>query len=110
MAIRDHGPWGYLIIWEYRVRAGMEKRFEKVYKSDGDWAQLFSQHQSYMSTELIHNLKAARTYLTLDFWESQAAYEEFRGQHLTEYKALDEKCEEMTEHEREIGRFVRVGG
>lgn len=110
MAIRERGPWGYLIIWEYRVRAGMEKRFEKAYGSDGDWAQLFIQDQSYMGTELIHNLKPARTYVTLDFWVSQAAYDEFREQHLAQYKALDEKCEPMTESEREIGRFVRVAG
>jgi len=108
LAIREHVPWGYLIIWGYRVRAGMEKRFEMVYKSDGDWAHFFSQHQSYMGTELIHDLKSTRSYVTLDFWASQAAYEEFREQHLAEYKALDEKCEPMTESEREIGRFVRV--
>jgi len=110
MAIRERGQWGYLIIWEYRVRAGMEKRFEKVYRSDGDWPRLFSQHESYIGTELIHNLKSARTYVTLDFWLSQAAYDEFQEQHSAEYNALDEKCEPMTESELEIGRFVRVVG
>jgi predicted dithiol-disulfide oxidoreductase (DUF899 family) len=53
-------------------------------------------------------LKAARTYLTLDFWVSQKAYDEFRQKHLAEYKALDQEYEAMTESEREIGTYVRV--
>jgi hypothetical protein len=53
-------------------------------------------------------LKAARTYVTLDFWTSQKAYEAFRKRHLDQYSALDQRCEEMTENEREIGRFLRI--
>jgi hypothetical protein len=105
-------------MWEFQVRTGMEKRFEKVYGSDGDWARFFGQDESYIGTELIHNLKGEeskcgdlkgeRTYVTLDFWTSQKAYDEFRNRHLAKYKALDRKGQEMTESEREIGRFVRV--
>jgi heme-degrading monooxygenase HmoA len=100
-------------MWEFQVRAGMEKRFEKVYGSDGDWARFFRQDDSYVGTELIHDLKGEDlkgepTYVPLDFWTSQRAYDAFRKQHLAKYKALDQKCQEMTESEREIGRFVRV--
>jgi hypothetical protein len=81
-----------------------------VYGSDGDWARLFGQDESYIRTELIHDSKGERTYLTLDFWTSQKAYDLFRKKHLATYQALDQKCGEMTESEREIGRFVRVPG
>jgi heme-degrading monooxygenase HmoA len=102
------GEWGFLIIWEFQVRAGMEKRFEQVYGAEGDWARLFEQDESYIATELIHDLKGSKTYVTLDFWTSQEAYDAFRKRQRTKYKALDEKCEKMTESEREIGRFARV--
>jgi heme-degrading monooxygenase HmoA len=102
------GEWGYLVIWEFRVRAGNEKRFESVYASDGDWARFFRQDGSYIGTELVHGWKRERTYLTLDFWTSQEAYDEFRKRHLAKYNALDRKCEELTENEREIGKFARV--
>jgi hypothetical protein len=97
--------WGYTIIWEFGVRPGMARRFEKMYGAKGDWARLFSQDESYAGTELI---RSGRTYLTLDFWTSQEAYNEFRKEHRVEYSALDGKCEAFTESEREIGRFVRV--
>jgi len=102
--------WGYLIIWEYRVGGGMESRFEQIYGSDGDWAQFFRRDPAYLGTELIRDAKADRSYVTLDLWASHAAYEEFRQRHGAEYEAIDQKCGEMTEQEREVGRFVRVEG
>ena len=105
---RKRGEWGYLIMWEFRVRPGMEKRFEKIYGSDGDWARLFIQDESYFGTDLIHSLNGERTYITLDFWKSRQAYDEFRKRHLAKYEVLDQQCEDLTESEREIGRFVRV--
>lgn len=85
----------------------MEKRFEQVYGAKGDWARFFRQDESYIGTELMHD-KGERTYVTLDFWTSEKAHDEFRKQHLAKYMDLDQKCQEMTESEREIGRFVRV--
>ncbi len=110
--IRSANPkrteWGYLIMWEFQVREGMERRFEKVYGSQGDWALLFAQDESYIGTELIHHFNSARSYATLDFWTSKEAYDKFRKQRLDDYKALDEACEDLTDSEREIGTFVRV--
>jgi heme-degrading monooxygenase HmoA len=94
-------------MWEFQVQEGMEKRFELVYGAKGDWARFFGPDDAYIGTELVHD-KGERTYVTLDFWTSQKAYDEFRKRHLAKYKALDRKCQEMTETEREIGRFVRV--
>ena len=105
---RDDERWGYLIIWEFQVRNGMEQRFEKSYGPKGEWASLFAQDESYIGTDLTHHLNKERSYMTLDFWTSQAAYDEFSKQHRSEYKAIDQKCEELTESEREIGKFVRL--
>jgi hypothetical protein len=104
---RSRAKWGFLVIWQFQVREGMEKPFEKVYGAQGDWVQLFAQHDAYITTELVHQSNTA-CYLTLDFWTSQAAYDAFRKQHRAEYKAIDLRGEGMTEDEREIGKFVRV--
>jgi heme-degrading monooxygenase HmoA len=88
-------------MWEFQVRPGMEKRFEKIYGSDGDWARLFIQDESYIGTDLVHSLNGQRTYITLDFWRSRQAYDKFRKRHLANYKTLDQQCEDLTESERE---------
>ena len=109
MATQEHDQWRYLIIWEFRVRAGMEARFEEAYGPQGDWARLFARHDEFVRTELNRDLKDSRRYVTLDFWTSRKAYENFRQQHASEYAALDQKFEEMTEKELEVGKFERVG-
>jgi heme-degrading monooxygenase HmoA len=109
MPERQARAWGYLVIWEFKVREGSQKNFEKAYGVDGDWVKLFKQDQAYIRTELTHDLKSAATYLTLDYWESEAAYDRFREQHRQEYEAIDRKYEELTESERKLGSFARAG-
>jgi heme-degrading monooxygenase HmoA len=107
---RGQNGWGFLVIWEFTVREGQEAAFEQAYGPDGDWAKLFRQDSSYLGTELVRDVKDARKYLTLDYWTSEEAYDEFRRGHAAEYKAIDARCEAMTEEEREIGRFTKVAG
>jgi heme-degrading monooxygenase HmoA len=105
---RKIGDWRFVVIWEFQVRLGQEERFEQVCGADGVWAQFFRQDEAYVGTDLIRGVKAERTYLTLDFWKSQEAYDAFRSRHAEEYKAIDTACESMTESEREVGRYSRV--
>jgi heme-degrading monooxygenase HmoA len=87
---------------------GYGESFERVYGSDGHWARLFTQDESYFGTHLVRSLNGERTYVTLDFWRSQQAYDKFRKRHFAKYTALNQQCEDLTESEREIGKFVRV--
>jgi heme-degrading monooxygenase HmoA len=102
--------WGFLVIWEFTVREDKETVFEQAYGPDGEWARLFRRDPAYAGTELVRDSKRKRKYLTLDYWASQEAYDAFRERHLAEYKAIDAKCEAMTESEREIGRYGMVLG
>lgn len=101
------GDWNYLIIWEFQVRPGMEQKFEQDYGENGLWARFFRHGAGYVRTELVRDLEQPRRYVTLDFWISRAAYSEFRSEHAAQYKAIDEKCEAMTESEKELGTFEK---
>jgi heme-degrading monooxygenase HmoA len=100
--------WQILVMWEFVVRPGKEAEFEKIYGPEGDWAQCFSKAGGYCGTELCRDLSEPGRFVTSDFWMSQEAYETFKAQHAAEYRALDQKCESLTEDEREIGKFKRV--
>jgi heme-degrading monooxygenase HmoA len=99
--------WRFVVIWEFQVRPGQEESFTRAYGPHGAWAQLFRKDEAYIGTELIRDLKAG-SYLTLDFWTSQEAYDSFRVRNAAEYKAIDAECENMTESEREVGRYSRT--
>jgi len=50
---------------------------------------------------------AERVYVTMDEWESRAAYEEFREKFAKEYAELDRKCERLTVSERHLAKYER---
>lgn len=95
----------FLVLWEFEVKPGYEKRFEKVYGPDGDWARLFRSEPHYHETRLLRDPFRPAVYLTLDFWESRQSYEEFMAAHGAEYKAIDITGEESTVNERRIGWY-----
>jgi heme-degrading monooxygenase HmoA len=98
-----------IIIWEFRVRRGKQREFERVYGPDGEWAEFFGVGKGYLGTELIRDQEVPLRYATLDFWKSQAAYELFKKKHRTEYSQIDKRCESLTQRENLIGYFRRVG-
>jgi heme-degrading monooxygenase HmoA len=100
--------WRYVIIWEFVAKAGEEARFEAAYGPNGAWAGCFRQGAGYLGTELNRDARIQRRYVTMDFWASKEAYEEFKAQHAAEYEAIDHKCADLTEQERELGKFERV--
>lgn len=100
--------WGFVAIWEFLVRSGKEREFEHAYGSEGAWVKLFRSDPKYLGTELVRDPARAGRYVTLDFWASSRAYDDFRAGHAAEYKTIDQKGEHLTDSEREIGRFERI--
>jgi heme-degrading monooxygenase HmoA len=102
--------YGFLVIWQFRVRPGMELTFENAYGPEGDWTQFFRNDPAYFGTGLNRSQTDPQVYVTLDFWASREAYDGFRVANSTGYHAIDARCEALTESEVEVGRFVRIGG
>src|SRR5437660_9938110 len=107
MATQEHDQWRYLIIWEFRVRAG-GGRFEKVYGPLGDWARFFARDDGFVRTELNHDLKDSRRYTTLDFWISEDAYDNYREQQASEYAVLEHEFKVLSENQLEIDKYDRL--
>jgi heme-degrading monooxygenase HmoA len=100
---------GYMIIWEYVVKPGMEKCFEESYGPIGEWVQLFARGEGYLHTELHRDAVDGRRYATIDCWVSRAAYDAFREEWREELDAIDARCSALTERETHLGSFVRLG-
>jgi len=99
----------FVALWEYEVKPGREERFENAYGPAGEWARLFRSDSNYRETRLLRDLFRAAIYLTLDFWNSREAYEQFMAAHKNEYRALDAAAEELTSKERRIGWYELAG-
>lgn len=95
----------YVVIWQFRIRPGAEQSFLQGYGSEGAWAQLFRKAKGYRKTELARSVDDPRVFYTLDEWNSEAAFREFREAFRQQYEALDQSFAGLTEEERLVGAF-----
>ena len=101
-------PKAYVILWEFEVREGKEKEFERMYGPGGDWARLFATSAGYRGTELHRDAERKGRYVTRDEWESREAYERFRAENQKKYETVDAAGEGLTVRERRMGAFEVV--
>jgi heme-degrading monooxygenase HmoA len=95
----------FVTLWEFEVKSGSEKLFEAAYGPEGLWVKLFGRDKRYLGTRLLQDVGAARVYVTIDTWESRAAYEEFREKYTVEYAALDQESSSLTVAEKHLGKY-----
>jgi len=99
----------YVIVWKFRPQPGREVEFERAYGPAGDWGTLFRGAPGYVGTDLFRAADGSGQYLTVDRWESRAAYEAFRVARRAEYEAMDRACEALTASEERVGDYVWIG-
>jgi heme-degrading monooxygenase HmoA len=99
---------GFIAMWEYVVPPARVEAFERAYGPRGEWAQLFSRAKGYRGTELFRDRADPQRFLTIDYWDSEAAWEAFRAEERAAYDALDRQCETLTAGEKRIGGFRPV--
>ncbi len=98
----------YVHVWEFTVDDASRGDFEREYGPEGRWAALFRRAPGYLGTQLLRDESAHGRYLTIDRWQSAAAYRSFRSAFAEAYESLDRTFEAMTREERMIGSFTEV--
>ncbi len=96
---------GFTVIWRFTIRPESRRQFESIYGPNGRWAALFGRSHGYRGTELLRNNSEPHTYFTIDRWDKEASFDEFKQRFAAEYAALDRECEGLTESETKIGAF-----
>jgi hypothetical protein len=95
--------WMHVIVWRFTTDQPAE--FEHHYGPRGTWAAFFGRSADYVRTDLLRGDDA---YLTLDWWTSREAYDAFREEHSAEYAEIDDRCEEVTRSEENLGSYLRL--
>lgn len=96
----------FVIVWTYEVAEESRGDFESAYGADGVWVRFFRAGAGYLGTELLRN--DTNRYVTIDRWESKAAYEAFLEANRERYAEIDAACSAFTERERFVGMFEPV--
>lgn len=96
----------FVVMWEFEPRPDAVAEFVRAYGPDGEWVPLFRRSPDYLGTELLRDAEAPNRYVTIDRWTSRETYERFRAERAVEYRAIDERCDKLTDHEAFVGAFV----
>ena len=96
-------------VWRFEPVPGREAEFAAAYSGEGPWAKLFEQAGGFVSTTLLAPDEPGGAWLTLDRWQSRAAFETFQETRGDAYRALDAALADLTVTERFIGAFEEPG-
>ena len=100
----------FVVMWEFEPRPDAVREFVRAYGPAGEWVALFRRSPDYLGTELLRDANAPSRWVTIDRWTSREAYDRFRAGRAVEYRAIDERCERLTEHEAFVGAFEAAPG
>jgi heme-degrading monooxygenase HmoA len=87
------------ILWRFETTEELAPAFTAAYGPDGAWVAFFRKAEGFVATELFQRRSSPPCFLTIDRWETRAAYERFRRDHGAAYAALDAECEGLTRQE-----------
>jgi quinol monooxygenase YgiN len=95
----------YVVVWRFEVKPEHVSDFKVHYGPNGSWAALFRRNSSYIRTDLLHDRQRPAEFLTLDYWQDKASYQEFQSRSREAYTDLDHECESLTLREELLGDF-----
>jgi heme-degrading monooxygenase HmoA/ketosteroid isomerase-like protein len=98
----------YVILWEFEVRPEKVASFVAAYGPDGIWAQLFTQADGFVGTELLRSTDSedGSRFLTIDRWQTAEYFARFQTQFATQYGRLDTQCERLAFKESKLGALA----
>ena len=95
----------FVAFWEYEVKPGCEESFQSAYGPQGNWVRLFQASPHFRETRLLKDISRPRIYCTLDYWDSENAFNEFKAANHAAYAAIDLATEPLTVSERRLCTF-----
>jgi heme-degrading monooxygenase HmoA len=91
------------LVFSYEVHDAAE--FERVYGTNGEWAEFFRLGRGYVGTELLRDVEAPGRYLVIDRWESADAYNAFVAERREEYMERVDATRFRYDSELRFGTF-----
>ena len=89
-------------VWRYDVSADVRAEFEREYGPDGSWARLFAASRGFVATSLYVEVGSPTSYLTVDRFADDDAWQQFRAEHEVAYQEVGERLRHLTTGQAEL--------
>src|SRR5262245_55265640 len=76
------------VVWQFQVKAGKQKEFERFYGADGEWSQVARRSRSFLGSSFLRDQASDTSYLLVEYWSEMVVYERHRkSAHIDELEA-----------------------
>lgn len=82
----------FQVIWELQVKFKDKDKFEKFYDPKGEWVRFFQKAKGYEGTEVLESGEGDNTFLVIDEWESEEAFNACIQSRKADFALLEEKA------------------
>jgi hypothetical protein len=89
-------------VWRYDVPTDVREEFEREYGPDGSWARLFAASPWFVATSLYVDVESPTSYLTVDRFADDEAWQQFRAEHDTAYQKIGERLRHLTTAQEDL--------
>lgn len=92
----------FQVIWELKVKFKERDKFEAFYDTKGEWVKFFSKSPDYEGTEVLESGEGDGTFLVIDEWASEEAFQAFIQANKLAYDQLEEKAKSASRTKKRI--------
>jgi hypothetical protein len=103
MPVEEDGVIAF--VWEFMVREGKQREFERIFGADGEWAALGRRSRSFLGSSFLQDRAQPRRYLLVDYWSEMVVYERHHADFSAEIARLEERRDSLTEQTLPLGVF-----
>jgi quinol monooxygenase YgiN len=96
------------IVWQFDVRSGSEKEFERFYGADGEWTTVNRLSRSYLGSSFLRDQNQPSRYIVIEYWSEMVVYEQHKGYHSDDMARLDARRRELVASAEPLGIFTAL--
>jgi hypothetical protein len=96
------------IVWQFDVRPGSEKEFERFYGADGAWTAVNRNSRSYLGTSFLRDQNLTSRYLVIEYWSEMVVYEQHKGYHSDDIASLHARRHALVSSAEPLGIFTAL--
>ena len=94
------------VVWQFQVRPGQQKAFEKIYGADGEWTSLGRRSRSFLGSSFLRDQAQDTHYLLIEYWSEMVIYEQHRKSFVTDLRKLEAQRDALCESITPLGVFT----
>jgi hypothetical protein len=93
------------VVWQFQVKAGKQREFERFFGADGEWSQLARRSRSFLGSSFLRDQANGTSYLLVEYWSEMVVYERHLKSAVNDIRTLEQRREDYCEAIMPLGIF-----